>query len=104
MEIQGRLWIDGALRSYTNADIAVGVDRLVVLAPKSRRIGPIAGVSDDLARLGPQTRAVVITPDRAARAAIGRNAMDPGRQAGAARAGMAQAGGSHAEISAIWAR
>lgn len=107
VEIQGRLWIDGALRSYTNADLAAGVDQLVVLAPKSRRLGPIAGVRDDLARLGPETRAVVITPDRAAREAIGRNAMDPRRQTHAARAGMAQTAGSAAEayaaISACWA-
>jgi NTE family protein len=102
IEIWGRLWIDGAMRSYANADLALEVDQLVVLAPKSRRLGPIAGVADDLAGLDQDTTVVVVTPDVSARRAIGRNPMDPGRRHLAARAGVVQGAASHADVSAIW--
>jgi len=48
------------------------------------------------------TRAVVITPDRAARQAIGRNVLDPSRRAYAATAGHDQAATVADAVAAVW--
>lgn len=97
--IDGRRYIDGGMRSATNADLAAGHDRVVVLAPitvGSRRI------SAQLAKLGAGTRSTVVAPDRAARRAIGRNVLDPARRAAAAQAGRAQAAAVRDRVAAVW--
>jgi NTE family protein len=38
--IGGRRWIDGGVRSATNADLAAGYERVVVLAPITRSLRP----------------------------------------------------------------
>jgi NTE family protein len=101
--IDGRRWIDGGMRSSANADLAEGYQRVVVLAPVSGGFGPIAKLSDQVAALregGAQVR--VVTPDRAARRAIGRNVLDPTRRSMAARAGHAQAGSAAGGIREVW--
>ena len=45
---------------------------------------------------------VVVSPDQAALAAIGRNVLDPARREPAARAGRAQAAKVAAEVAAVW--
>jgi NTE family protein len=101
--IDGRRWIDGGMRSSANADLAQGYHRVVVLAPVSGGFGPIARLSDQVAKLresGAQVR--VVTPDRHARRAIGRNVLDPARRPMAARAGHLQAGSVAGEIREVW--
>jgi NTE family protein len=101
--IDGRRWIDGGMRSSANADLAEGYQRVVVLAPVSGGFGPIARLADQVAALragGAQVS--VVTPDRDARRAIGRNMLDPARRAMAARAGHAQAPAAAAEIRDTW--
>lgn len=101
--ISGRRWIDGGMRSAANADLAEGSRRVVVLAPVSRGFGPLLRLADQVARLRESgSSVVVITPDRAARRALGRNALDPGCRALAARAGHAQAAALLAEVLAVW--
>lgn len=82
-------YVDGGMRSAANADLAQGYDRLVVLAPIPRGVGPIAGVDAQVA--GMVCRVAVVTPDAGSRAAIGRNVLDPAARAPSARAGRAQA-------------
>jgi NTE family protein len=101
--IDGRRWIDGGMRSSANADLAEGYQRVVVLAPVSGGFGPIARLGDQVAALragGAQVS--VVTPDRDARRAIGRNMLDPARRAMAARAGHAQAPSVAAEVRDTW--
>lgn len=100
--VGGRRYVDGGLRSPANADLAAGYARVVVLAPITRGIGPIVGVDRQVARLRERARVAQLSPDAAARAAIGRNALDPGRRPSAARAGRAQAAAVAAEVRAVW--
>ncbi|RAO55445.1 hypothetical protein LUPAC06_04169 [Micromonospora saelicesensis] len=101
--IGARRFVDGGMRSSVNADLAAGARRVLVLAPTSAAFGPMPRLSaqvDALRVAG--SRVVVLTPDAAARTAIGRNVLDPARRAGAARAGRAQADVVADEVAAIW--
>jgi NTE family protein len=101
--INGRRWIDGGMRSVANADLAAGYDRVVVVAPITRGLRTIAGVSDQVTELGRNCEAVALVgPDAAAAAAFGRNLLDPACRAPAARAGYAQAGAARADLAAVW--
>ncbi|MGI5261774.1 patatin-like phospholipase family protein [Streptomyces angustmyceticus] len=101
--IDGTRWIDGGVHSSANADLAAGYARVVVVAPMAASGGPIAGPraqGEQLARRG--ARVCVLTPDRAARSAFGRNVLDPARRADAARAGRRQAAAHVARIRQVW--
>ncbi|MFF3541333.1 patatin-like phospholipase family protein [Streptomyces platensis] len=101
--IDGTRWIDGGVHSSANADLAAGYGRVVVVAPMAASGGPIAGPrtqGERLARGG--ARVCVITPDRVARSAFGRNVLDPAKRADAARAGRRQAAAHVAEVRRVW--
>ncbi|MGY5129804.1 patatin-like phospholipase family protein [Streptomyces nigrescens] len=101
--IDGTRWIDGGVHSTANADLASGYGRVVVVAPMAASGGPIAGPraqGERLVRGG--ARVCVITPDRAARSAFGRDVLDPAKRADAARAGRRQAAVHAAEIRRVW--
>jgi NTE family protein len=101
--INGRRWIDGGMRSPANADLAAGYDRVVVVAPITRGLRSIAGVTDQVTELGRSCQAVALVgPDAAAVAAFGRNLLDPACRAPSARAGYAQAGTALADLAAVW--
>ncbi|MGH3871024.1 MAG: patatin-like phospholipase family protein [Pseudonocardiaceae bacterium] len=100
--IGGRRWIDGGVRSTTNADLAAGHDRVVVLAPITRGFRPATGAPGQVAALRERTRVALVTPDTAARRAFGRNVLDLARRAPAARAGRAQAGSVAGEVARVW--
>ena len=87
--IDGRRYVDGGMRSAANADLAQDYDRLVVLAPIPRGIGPMASV--DAQVTGMVSRVAVVSPDADSRTAIGRNVLDPAARAPSAEAGRAQA-------------
>jgi NTE family protein len=99
--IDGRRYVDGGMRSAANADLAAGYDRLVVLAPIPRGIGPIASV--DAQVTGLLSRVAVVSPDRDSRAAIGRNVLDPAARAPSATAGRAQAAAVAERVAEAWA-
>ena len=98
--IDGRRYVDGGMRSAANADLAQGYDRLVVLAPIPRGVGPMASV--DAQVTGMVSRVAVISPDAASRAAIGRNVLDPAARAPSAKAGCAQAASVAERIAEVW--
>ncbi len=102
VSINGRRWIDGGVHSPANADLAAGCDRVVVLAPAPYGFGPVTGVAAQVARLRTRALVVAVSPDRAARRAIGRNVLDPARRADAARAGRAQAAAVGPAVSEVW--
>jgi NTE family protein len=93
-------YMDGGVRSVTNADLAAGADAVVVIAPTGGmfRSSPAA----ELRALGAR-RDVLITPDATARAAIGGNILDPGRRGPALAAGAAQAAAVAAAVADAWA-
>ncbi|MFJ2271349.1 patatin-like phospholipase family protein [Streptomyces sp. NPDC087849] len=98
--VGGRSWIDGGVHSPANAHLAAGYGRVVVIAPTARGNKAIASPRSQAAELAAQgARVEVITPDAAAKKAFGRNPLDPGHRAAAARAGLARAA-SHTEAVA----
>ncbi|WP_030200093.1 patatin-like phospholipase family protein [Streptomyces sp. NRRL S-87] len=100
----GRRWIDGGTRSGTNADLAAGYRRVVILAPIAAGGGVLTSARAHAERLrAGGSRVLLITPSREAKRAFGLNVLDPARRAPAARAGFAQAA-EHAEAAAaLWA-
>ncbi|HET6214310.1 MAG TPA: patatin-like phospholipase family protein [Micromonosporaceae bacterium] len=102
VSIDGRRFIDGGIRSTTNADLAAGCERVVIIAPIPAGFGPIAGAEAEAAELRRTARVVVIAPDPAAKHAIGRNVLDPARRPGAARAGRAQAAAVADAVRNVW--
>jgi NTE family protein len=90
--IAGRRYMDGGMRSGTNADLAQGSTRVVVIAP----VGPSSGLGGALipeveALRNQGARVAIIEPDAIALAAIGPNVLDPARRSAAAEAGYKQA-------------
>ncbi|WP_305786860.1 patatin-like phospholipase family protein [Symbioplanes lichenis] len=99
--IDGGHYMDGGVHSVTHAALAAGASAVLVVAPSGGgmlRASPEA----ELAALAPP-RSLLITPDAAARAAIGGNILDPGRRAPALAAGTAQAATLAAAVAAVWA-
>lgn len=99
--VDGRACVDGGLRSTANADLAVGADRVVVLAPLPRALSRRTSIAAQLERAAPG-RSVVVTPDEQAVTDIGRNVLDPARRAGAARTGLRQAAAEVARVAEVW--
>ncbi|HSL07741.1 MAG TPA: patatin-like phospholipase family protein [Pseudonocardiaceae bacterium] len=100
--IGGRRWIDGGVRSATNADLAAGYERVVALAPITRGLRPATGAVAHVAALREQAQVTLVTPDAAARRAIGRNVLDLARRAPAAQAGRIQTASVVAEVARVW--
>lgn len=102
ISIGGHRYIDGGVRSITNADLVVGCDRVVVVAPATFALRRSSRIENQLASLGTGIRSVVISPDSEARQAIGRNVLDPARRVASARAGHAQSAAVAASVAAAW--
>ena len=98
--IDGRRYVDGGMRSAANADLAQGYDRVVVLAPLPRGIGPIASVDAQVTAM--VARVAVIQPDAGSKRAIGKNVLDPAARAPSAEAGRAQAASVAAQLADVW--
>ncbi len=78
VEIGGRTYMDGGMRSTANVDVAAGAERV---APRAWS---------------------VVTPDADALAAFGRNLLDPAKRAAAAEAGLRQAGDLVDQVGPVW--
>ncbi len=101
VEIDGRSYMDGGMRSTANVDVALGADRIVVLAPLPRSLSKKTSIRAQLEKVGPRAWSVVV-PDAEALAAFGRNLLDPAMRKGAAEAGMRQSRGLVDELRHIW--
>lgn len=104
--LQGRRYMDGGMRSPTNADLAVGHEVVVLVAVQTPAAadGPFAKViNDEVESLqeGGST-VVVITLDEGAAAAFGDNPMDAERKPDVARAGLAQGLAQAAVLKEVW--
>ena len=102
VQINGRRWMDGGMRSAANADLAAGFDRVVVLAPlwRGMRVMPPAlRQCQQLAAAG--SAVVLVTPNAESLAAMG-NVLDSAGRGPAARAGHAQAGAVLSDVAAVW--
>jgi NTE family protein len=107
--LNGRRYIDGGMRSSTNADMAVGHDMVLVVAVRTGAAGGalaerIAQRFDEEVETLKDSGATVvtITPDEASVAAFGVNLMDFRRRPDAARAGIAQGLAYAADVKPYW--
>ena len=98
--IDGHRYMDGGMRSPANADLATDYDRIVVIAPLPRGVGPMTSV--DAQVTGLVSRVAVVSPDDASRSAIGKNVLDPAARAPSARAGRAQAASVADRVREVW--
>ncbi|MEU2833812.1 patatin-like phospholipase family protein [Streptomyces lavendulae] len=101
--IGGRRFVDGGVRSATNADLAAGYRRVVIIAPVAMGSGKVPAPSAQAARLrAGGARVLLITPSPGARKVFGRNVLDPARRDPAARAGLAQAAAHVEAAREVW--
>lgn len=109
--IKGRRYIDGGMRSATNADLARGYDVAVVVSVTSGQ----NAVNPEMAerareRLEGELQAIrdgggrveLIQPDAEALAAFGPNLMDPSRRPLVAEAGLRQGRKEAARLRGFW--
>ncbi len=98
-------YMDGGIRSMTNADLAAGARSVLVIAPLGySRANPVSGHLDaEIALLQSQGAQIhVIEPDAASLQAMGPNILDPSRRAEAAQAGWVQGLVAAGPASRIW--
>ena len=101
VEIGGRTYMDGGMRSTANIDVAAGADRIVVLAPLPRSISKKTSIRAQVEKVGPRAWSVV-TPDEQSLAAFGRNLLDPTKRAVAAEAGLRQSRDLVDVVGPVW--
>ncbi|WP_226345527.1 patatin-like phospholipase family protein [Agilicoccus flavus] len=102
--IDGRPYMDGGMRSATNADVAAGHDKVLVIAcaPEGPR-SPLGPVLDEaLVTLRERGAALLVEADAASRAAFGANVLDPATSAPAYAAGLAQARDVAPSLREFW--
>ncbi|WP_030796345.1 patatin-like phospholipase family protein [Streptomyces sp. NRRL S-337] len=98
--INGRRYIDGALRSGTNADLAVGARTLVVMEPMAH-LYPRALLDQELALVGAKT-VLTIGPDPASVRAFGSDLNDRAAWEPAYQAGLRQADDVGGRLRSEW--
>ncbi len=106
--INGRRYIDGGMRSATNADIATGHELVLVVgirtggdpAMSERMRAPLEREMDALRQGG--ARVELIMPDDASVGAFGVNLMDAKVRPAACKAGIAQGRALAGELKAVW--
>ncbi|MFI2189899.1 patatin-like phospholipase family protein [Streptomyces sioyaensis] len=98
--IQGRRYMDGGVRSGTNADLAAGARRLVVVEPLAH-MSPREALEGELAAVGAHT-VVTISPDEASLRAFGSGLFDAAAWEPAYRAGLRQAGETAERLRSMW--
>lgn len=107
--IKERRYMDGGMRSSSNADLAKDCDRIVVIAVMAGR-GAVTLVQAFRRKLESElqtlkdsgSRVELIVPDSACADAFGPNLMDPHRCPGAAKGGYNQGRALAAQIGAFW--
>jgi NTE family protein len=98
--IGGRRYMDGGVRSATNADLAAGVSAVIVLDAIGH-LTPREPLQRELAVLG-AARTLVIVPDEAAAGVMGMNLLDLAIAGPALDAGLEQAASCAEAARACW--
>jgi NTE family protein len=102
--IGDRRYMDGGMRSITNADLATGYDTVLIVSPSSgipnSPLGPT--LEQEVELLSRDADVHVVLADQAALAAFGTNPLDPMTREPSARAGRAQAAATVDAVRAFW--
>lgn len=102
--IAGHRYMDGGMRSATNADLASGSERILILNPLGANAN-FLGIGPDSEVVSLQqdgSKVLVIAPDAASTTAIGMNPLDPATREPSAQAGRVQGRGLSTEVAALW--
>jgi NTE family protein len=102
--VNGRRLMDGGMRSVTNADLAAGCGKVLVVTPTRGMPGGLLGpgLDREIEILEKESEVHVVTADDAALAAFGSNVLDPATREPSARAGRAQAAATLEAARAFW--
>ncbi|GAA4582589.1 patatin-like phospholipase family protein [Planotetraspora phitsanulokensis] len=100
VEISGGRYVDGGVRSPTNADLASGAGTVLVLEPLGA-MSPRAMLEAELLAVG-TAQTLVVQPDEATVAVFGDNVLDPGLWGPAYKAGLAQSETLAESVAAVW--
>lgn len=105
VQIGGRRYMDGGVRSGTNADLAIGYDSVVIIAPlgsEAHQLGnrQMLGEAKELEAAGAGVATIV--PDQETLAGFGISMMDQSRVAPAAANGVRQGHALAEQIASIW--
>jgi NTE family protein len=102
VEIGGRRYMDGGMRSGTNADLVAGSERVLILipGPESSPFGPALPQAELDALVS--ARVHVIYADAGSLSAIGPNPLDPASRGPAARAGRELGRRVAADVARFW--
>jgi NTE family protein len=102
--IAGHRYMDGGVRSATNADLARDFERIVILNPLGEAANYLgAGTAEEAAALRREgSQVLVIEPDAASAAAIGLNPLDPATREPSALAGREQGRELAESVAALW--
>ncbi len=103
--IEGRRYIDGGMRSGTNADLAHAYGKVltIAVAPPTFAAFMIPGIERELDRVRAEGgEACLLVPDAASGEAFGPNLMDGSRREPIARAGFAQGLQEAVRVKAFW--
>ena len=100
--IKGRRYIDGGTRSATNADLANGADRVLVIVPAPPDAEPLASaLEQEISALDP-ARVFVVAADDAALQAFGVNPLSPTTRRPAALAGRNLGNSVARQVTEFW--
>jgi NTE family protein len=102
VEIHGRRYMDGGVRSGTNADLAAGSGAIVIIEPMAH-LSPRLLLERELKALG-TARVAVVGPDQHAIDAFGHDILDPALWRPAYHAGIIQAGTVVDRVQEVWKR
>jgi NTE family protein len=102
MTVDGRRYIDGGVRSSTNADLVADYDVVLIVAPVPDLMTVDPAIDKATKKLEKSKRTLVIRPDEASVAAIGFNPLDPATGKPSAQAGRAQAESEVDAVRAVW--
>lgn len=103
--IDGRRYIDGGMRSGTNADMAKGHGKVLIVAVMPPAFAPMMqpGIDREMAVIREHGgEAMLLAPDAGSGAAFGMNLMDNGNRDAIARAGFAQGQAEAARVAEFW--
>ena len=103
VSIGPRRYIDGGVRSSTNADLAAGSDRVLVITPSAADVeSPLDHLPEEIEQLRP-AEVFVINADEDSLAAFGNNPLSPATRRPAAMAGRVVGRRLAEQVAAFWA-
>jgi NTE family protein len=99
--IGDREYVDGGVHSFSNADLAAGAQRTLLLVPGLVQPQTQQLLDEEIAALAPG-KCLVIAADAESVDAIGPNPLDPARRAVSYAAGVTQAERAGGELGEFW--